>query len=148
MTALALDSTGSLALPLRVVRGVESCRVQVYERLRLIAGTWPTDVARGLPWPVWTGETGRKGPPSLAVRATIRRQLEEVSCVRSVLSLTVRRDGYALRVRGTLAVEDDGEAGTLDLETVSDPFATTGAPPWYIVTSGISRPPVGPAGRR
>ena len=148
MTALALDTNGNLALPLRVVRGIESCRVQVYERMRLLAGTWPDDVARGIPWTAWTGQEGTKGPQPLAARATIRRQLEELSCVRSILSLSVVRDGFALRVRGTLAVEDDGEAGTLDLETVSDPFATTGAPTWYTITRGILRPPVGPAGRR
>jgi len=148
MTALAIDATGKLAVPLRVVRGIDSCQVQVALRMSLLRGTWPADVDRGLPWEEWTGAAGTKGPTPLVARAAIRRQLEEVPCVRSVVSLTVAKAGYTLAVTGTLEVEDDGEAGTLELDTVIDPFATTGAPTWYGVTRGILRPPAGVAGRR
>jgi len=150
MTALAIDAAGNLAVPLRVVRGIESCRVQVALRMSLLRGTWPADVDRGIPWEEWTGAgpAGAKGPTPLVARAVIRRQLEDVPCVRSIPSLTVRRSGFRLAVTGTLEVEDDGEAGTLELDTAIDPFATTGAPTWYGITRGILRPPVGVAGRR
>lgn len=148
MTALAIDAAGNLAVPLRVVRGIESCRVQVALRMSLLRGTWPADVDRGIPWEAWTGADGTKGPTPLVARAVIRRQLEDVPCVRSITSLTVTKAGFTLAVSGTLEVEDDGEAGTLELDTVIDPFATTGAPTWYNVTRGILRPPVGVAGRR
>jgi hypothetical protein len=148
MTALALDSTGNLATPMRLVRGVESCRVQVYLRMALLAGTYPTDVTRGVPWEAWTGADGTKGPTALQARALIRRQLEQVPCVTAILSLAVTRANFRLSVVGTLAVEDDGEAGTLELGTLSDPFPTSGPPPWYVVTRGLQRIPRNVAARR
>lgn len=148
MTALALDSRGNLALPMRLVRGMESCRVQVYLRMVLLQGTYPSDVTQGIPWAAWTGDDGTKGPTALVARAAVRRQLEAVPCVRSILSLSVTRANFRLTVVGTVAVEDDGETGTLELGATHDPFATSGPPPWYVVTRGARRVPPNVARRR
>lgn len=148
MATLALDADGNLALPCRVVRGIEACRVAVYLRMVLLRGTYPSDADRGVPWETWTGADGGKGPSALAARALIRAELEDVECVERVLALAVTRTGGALRVVGSVQVRQDGETGTLDLTTVGDPFATSGASPWYVVTRGILHPPATSAGVR
>lgn len=130
MPCLALDPSGDLAFPLRLSRGEDVVAVRVSVRLRTAIGDWITDVAFGLPWREWIVDTG---PLPLEVSALTRAQLEVTPGVLEVVSCRATRAGQAVSVVVVCRVREDGEDGVLEIGTSFDPFATSGAPAWYVV---------------
>lgn len=130
----ATDTTGAISFPLRTVDGVEAVIVRLTTRLQTIQGEWPSDTSIGLPWLDWI-EEGRVATPE--AEALVRGQVEDDPAVVSVDAVTVATTGeaVALTVRATIATE--GDTAPVVLTVGSDPYATRGAPPWYLSSGAL-----------
>ena len=132
MPCLALDARDDLAIPMRLARGDDVVAVRVSLRLRTYLGEWITDTAMGLPWRTWITDGG---PSPLEASALVRGQLEVTPGVVEVVSCTARKvTATTVAVQAVCRVREEGEDGTLTVTSTFDPFATSGAPAWYITT--------------
>lgn len=137
---LALLPDGDLALPMRQSTGLDVVVARARIRLNARLGEWLSDTSLGLPWVEWSNNTS---PTASGAAALVRAQLEDVTGITSVNSCSATIRGRVLTVTATASIVADGAAGDLTITATLDPFATTGAPAWYVV----ARPTVAPGGR-
>lgn len=127
-----VDSTGAVVLPLTPVSGVEAIAARLSTRLRTQLGTWPTDVSVGIDWDA-IRETGLA--PDLQV--DVRAQLEADPAVVSVDAVDVVQVDDVATVTTACTVTVDGITTPLVLTVGPDPYATRGAPAWYLASGAF-----------
>lgn len=140
MTAPALvrDSLGAVVVPLRWVYGADAVLVRCYHRLRTDRGTALEDTARGLPWSDWQT---REPVPLAEIEGAVREQVEGIPGVVEVSDVVATRSGSSISCSVRVRIDADGDLVTADV-SASDPYATAGSPPWYLVSRRLGGGPI------
>lgn len=89
MKTLALDSTGDLALPVRLAEGPEAVAQKVRARLRFFLGEWFLDRRLGVPY---LTKILVKNPNLSLVSSIYRRVIRQTPGIHSVEYVRVRLD--------------------------------------------------------
>lgn len=92
---LALDETGDLAIPVRLVAGSDAVAQRIGIRLRRWAGEWFLDLREGIPY---LQSVLRKGADLPLVEALFRRCILETPGVASLASFTSELDRSVRRL--------------------------------------------------
>jgi hypothetical protein len=111
---LALSTDGrSVAYPLRHVSGALAVLTRLQVRLQTIRGTWPDDVAFGLPWDVW-----REAPatPLIQIEGRVRAQARQEPGVERVTDVTVSRDSDGILHISVRAEVRDSDGTTVEAQ--------------------------------
>lgn len=140
MPCLALTPDADLALPMRQATGLDVVVDRVLIRLRARLGEWLSDTALGLPWVEWSND---QSPTASGAAALVRAQIEATTGVVTVNSCAASIRARTMTITAAASIVADGAAGDLTITATLDPFATTGAPAWYVV----ARPTIAPGGR-
>ena len=134
---LALDSTGrQVAVPLRVVDGLEAVATRVRVRLETIRGSWQEDRRLGLPWLDWLQDPTTS---TTLIEAEIRSQLRQILEVHEVREVTATQTGDRLDIAVEFTVLQD-DAATRILLTATDDEPVPGA--WFVLLTPHSGPVV------
>lgn len=87
---IRLDDDLDIAVPTRLVTGIDLVKQRIHVRLATHRGDVLRDAKLGLPWVDWFG---LKPFPFATVAARIRREIEGIPGVVTVLEVTVTPDG-------------------------------------------------------
>ena len=135
MSAIALNSDGSVILPMHTVSGLEAVRVRVLVRMLSIRGEWLTDATHGL----LTVEDFSARRSGAAWAALVRVQLNATPGVVRVVSCTATRVSGVVRVSAVVEGSEDGETGAVSVQGVRDPLNVSTPIAWF-ASVGTGRP--------
>lgn len=99
-----LDDDLDLYFPLTLIEGVDLVVQRIRVRLLTQLGTWPLDLAQGLPYLQWMELAA---PPIQEIKDYFRRELETTPGVVSVRNLAVIQEGTKLRVFAEIDIVED-----------------------------------------